>query len=114
MIKFLIIVNVIFTLIIFLWALYNVQVSERLLNRIAYAGIGLASSVVIITYVVPNNSYLYNQVYFYETYVWQRIFFNAMLAFKCCADFYCHYGTEKWREAFTNSKKKFLHITNRI
>lgn len=111
MIKFLILLNVFFILIIFLWAFYNAHVSERLISRIAYAGIGLAATVVILTYVIPNNTYLYNQVYFYETYVWQRILFNAVIAFKCCADFYCQYGTAKWREAFINSKKKFLHFT---
>lgn len=114
MTKFLIILNLTFIVIVFLWAIYSAHISERAINRVAYIGISLAASIGIISYIVPNNSYVYEQVYIYENYVWQRIIFNAALAFKGCADFYCQYGTAKWREAFTNSKKKFLHITHRI
>lgn len=113
MTKFFLVLNVIFILIVFLWAFYSVHVSERLINRIAYIGIGLASTVVLITYVVPNDSTLYFTNYS-NAFVWQRLLFNAALAFKCIADFYCQYGTEKWKEAFVNSKDKFLHLTKGV
>lgn len=112
MMHLLLILNVIFILIIFLWAFFCVHTSEKLVNRLAYIGIGLAATVVLITYIVPNNSFLYYPNY-YSTFVWQRLLFNGAFAFKAVTDFYCAYGTAKWKEAFTNSKQSFLHLTNR-
>lgn len=114
MITLLVALNIFFVVVIFFWASYNAHISERRVNRFSFGGIAFAAIIVLLTYMIPNTAYIYNHDYFYETFVWQRILFNAAFALKCVADFYCHYGTEKWKDAFTNSKKKLLHVTNRI
>ena len=103
---FLVTLNLIFLLIIFLWAFYKAHISDKLLNRATFALVGVATSIVILSHVVPSESNL-----FYQSYVWQRLVFNACLGCRALADFYCQYGSVKWREAFTNSKERFLHLT---
>ncbi len=98
--------NVAFLMIICFWAFYKTHVSERFINRFSFVFIGLACTIVIIAHVVPSDSAL-----FYQNYVWQRLLFNFSMATRCVVDFYCAYGSPKWIEAFTNSKKKLLYLT---
>ncbi len=98
--------NIFFLLIVLLWSLYKAHSSEKFLNRLSFIGIGLGTTIVIVAHVVPEYSGL-----FYHSYAWQRLVFNACLAFRGVVEVYCEYGSIKWKEAFTNSKAKLMHIT---
>ncbi len=101
--------NVFFLSAFLFWALYKAHISDRHINRFSFVFVAMACTLVIIAHVVPSDSATY-----YQQYIWQRLLFSGALATRCFVEFYCEYGTPKWVEAFTNSKKRFLHITKRI
>lgn len=103
---YLIILNLIFMLIVGFWAFYKAHTSERLINRASFIFIGVSTSLLIIAHIVPEDSDL-----FYQNYGWQRLTFCAAIAGRALVEFYCEYGSHKWKEAFTNSKERFLHLT---
>jgi len=101
--------NITSLLVILLWAFYHVHVSDRFINRISFIFISLMTTIVIIAHIVPNDSPV-----FYQNYIWQRLVFNLSLAFRCCVDIYCLYGSVKWKEAFRNSRHRILHLTKTL
>ncbi len=100
------ILNLFFLSIIFLGAFYKAHISERFINRATFALVGVSTSIIFIAHVVPNDLGL-----FYLTVAWQGLVFNACLGLRALAEFYCEYGSVKWKEAFTNNKERFLHLT---
>jgi len=104
-----VILNVICLLTICFWAFYKAHISDRFINRFSFVFIGLTCTIIIISHVVPNNSQI-----FYQNYIWQRLLFNSSLASRSLVDFYCEYGSPKWVEAFRNSRKKLLRLTEGI
>lgn len=99
--------NLLCLLTIFFWAFYKAHTSEKFINRLSYAGMGFATVIIFLSHLVPWDS---NALY--QNYVWQRLVFNSLWAFRCLVEFNCEYGSIKWKEAFTNSKQKFLHFTH--
>ena len=104
--QFLVYLNICFLAVILCWSLYKVHISDKLINRLSYVAVGFGATIIIISHLVPSYS-----TFFYQTYVWQRLVFNSCLAFRCLTEFYCEYGSEKFKEAFVNSKNKFIHLT---
>lgn len=103
---FFLFINLIFLIIIFLWAFYKAHISDKFINRATFALVGLSTALIFLADVVPDDSSV-----FYLSVVWQRLLFNACLGLRALAEFYCAYGSAKWKEAFTNSKDRFLHLT---
>ncbi len=104
-----VILNVICLLTVCFWAFYKAHISKRFINRFSFVFIGLACTIIIISHVVSSNSTL-----FYQNYIWQRLLFNASLASRCLVDFYCEYGSFRWKGAFRNSKQKILRLTKGV
>ena len=104
---FLILINIICLVTILFWALYKAHTSERLINRFSFILIALATTIItIVAHIDPWESSL-----FYQNYDWQRLLFISSVAFRCLVEFYCDYGSIKWKDAFTNGKKSFLHLS---
>lgn len=100
--------NITALLVILLWAFYNIHVSDWLINRISFIFIALTTTIVIIAHLVPNDSPI-----FYQNYIWQRLLFNLSVAFRCCVDVYCQYGSVEWKEAFRNSRNRLFRLAQR-
>lgn len=95
----LMIINLICYLIYFFYSLYFAQISERRINRISYTVLLFAVSIVLITFLIPNDARLYHEN-FEDTYSWQRILLAFAFAYKCVTDFICQIGTDKFNAAF--------------
>jgi hypothetical protein len=104
----LILINILSLVTILFWALYKAHISERLINRFSYILIAVATTIIVIIAHLDSNE---NKL-FYENYDWQRLIFVGSIAFRCFVDFYCEYGSTKWKEAFVNSKNRILHLTH--
>jgi putative ribosome biogenesis GTPase RsgA len=108
----LILLNILSLLIILVWALFKAHISDRFINRFSFIFIAGATTVIII---MSHFDQAENQQ-FYANYDWERLFFVLAIAARAITEFYCEYGSIKWKDAFTNGKNKLLHITrsNRI
>ena len=92
--------NVGFLLVVLFWTLYQAHVSEKAVNRLTFLLVSLATTIQILSRVVPNDSI------FYFSFTWQGTLFNFALAAKCAANLHCEYGSVKWQTAFLNQKGK--------
>lgn len=104
--EFLVFTNLFFLVVILVWCFYKGHISDKFLNRLSFVLLGLGTTIIILSHIVPAESNV-----FYHTYVWQRLLFNSCFAFRCFVEFYCEYGSAKWIEAFTNTKNKLIHYT---
>lgn len=101
-----VIFNISMMLFLFFWSMYKLHVEESLVKRTGYMLVTFSTSLIIFSHVLLPDSFL-----FYQNQIWQRLFFNFSFCVLCALDLYREWGTERFFQAFENSKKKLINLT---